>query len=149
MELKRASHCVYKIRYHIVFCIKYRKNLLKEQEKIDYFKHILSELSERFYFEFEAVGTDTNHVHIFMGASPTYSPSKVVQIIKSITAREMFIRFPKLKEFLWGGELWNDAYYVATVGDGAVAEVIKNYVEKQGTKEEKEEYKQMQLSSFS
>ena len=148
MELKKASHCVYRIRYHIVFAIKYRKNLLDEQETIDYFKFILSELSKRFYFEFEAVGTDSNHVHLFMGASPSYSPSKIVQIVKSITARELFAKFPKLKEFLWGGEFWNDAYYVATVGDGAVADVIRNYVEKQGNEEEKEDYKQMKLFEF-
>jgi len=148
MELKRASHNVYKIRYHIVFAIKYRKSLLEDQERIDYFKSILSELSKRFYFEFEAVGTDGNHVHLFMGASPVYSPSKIVQIVKSITARELFAKFPKLREFLWGGEFWNDAFYVATVGDGAVAEVIRNYVEKQGTEDEKEDYKQMKLFEF-
>lgn len=148
MELKKASHRVYKIRYHIMFAIKYRKSLLKEQEMIDYFKLILSELSKRFYFEFEAVGTDSNHVHLFMSASPTYSPSKIVQIVKSITARELFAKFPKLKEFLWGGEFWNDAYYVATICDGAVAEIIKNYVQKQGSEEEKEDYKQMKLFEF-
>ncbi len=144
----RASHCVYKIRYHIVFCIKYRKSLLAEQERIDYFKQILSELSKRFYFEFEAVGTDSNHVHLFMGASPTYAPSRIVQIVKSITARELFREFPKLKKFLWGGEFWSDGFYIATVGDGGVADVIKAYVEKQGTNEEKEDYKQMKLFEF-
>ena len=80
-----------------------------------------------------------------MGASPKYAPSQLIQIIKSITARELFKKFPKLREFLWNGEFWSDGSYIATVGDGATADVIKKYVENQGTAEEKQDYKQMKL----
>ena len=49
---------------------------------------------------------------------------------------------------LWGGEFWSDGGYVGTVGDGVTADIIRNYVEKQGTKEEKDAYKQMNLLEF-
>jgi len=87
MELRHANHCVYKIRYHMVFCLKYRKNLFLGTELINFLKNVCFEISERYRFEFDAIGSDGDHVHLFVGAEPKYSPSKVMQIIKSITAR--------------------------------------------------------------
>ncbi len=61
-----------------------------------------------------------------------YSPKKIVQIIKSITAREIFKLLPKLKKELWGGELWTDGYFVSSVGKHGDEEIIRNYVKDQG-----------------
>ena len=83
-----------------------------------------------------------------MGASPKYAPSRVIQIIKSITAREFFKQFPKIKKQLWGGEFWSDGGYVGTIGEGVTADIIRNYIETQGTPEEKENYLQMKLLDF-
>ena len=90
MEQRPANHCVYKIRYHIVFCVKYRKNLFLGTELINFLKNLCFEISKRYCFEFDAIGSDGGHVHLFVGAEPKYSPSKVMQIIKSITARQIF-----------------------------------------------------------
>ena len=57
-------------------------------------------------------------------------------MIKSLTAREIFVRVPSVKKQLWGGEFWTDGYYVGTVGQHATEDVIKQYVKDQG-KEEK------------
>jgi len=148
IELQSACHCVYKIRYHMVLCIKYRKRLLLEEEKIKYIKQICSEIGNRYWFEFDAIGTDGDHVHIFVGAAPKYSPSKVMQIIKSIIAREFFRKYPEIKKQLWGGEFWSDGGYIGTVGDGVTADIVRDYIEQQGLSEEKENYKQMLLLEF-
>jgi putative transposase len=132
----------------MVLCIKYRKKLLLEKEKIEFIKHICFEIGKRYWFEFDAIGTDGDHVHVFVGAAPKYSPSKVMQIIKSISAKQMFKAFPEIKKELWGGEFWSDGGYIGTVGDGVTAEIILNYIEEQGTPEEKEGYKQMNLLEF-
>ena len=66
---------------------------------------------------------------------------KLCKILKRITVRDSFKRFPKIKKLLWGGEFWSDGGYVGTVGDGVTADIIRDYVEKQGTKEEKDAYK--------
>lgn len=63
-----------------------------------------------------------------------YSPSKIFQIVKSLIAREIFARCPEVKKSLWGGEFWSDGGYVGTVGEGVNAEVIRNYIKKQGRK---------------
>jgi len=71
----------------MVLCIKYRKKLLFDNGRIDFFKEVCSEIGKRYWFEFDALSTDGNHVHIFVGAAPKYAPSNVMQIIKSITAK--------------------------------------------------------------
>ena len=132
----------------MVMCIKYRKKLLLEKERIECIKHICLEIGKRYWFEFDAIGTDGDHVHVFVGAAPKYSPSKVMQIIKSISAKQMFKAFPEIKKELWGGEFWSDGGYIGTVGDGVTAKIIQDYIEEQGTPEEKEGYKQMNLLEF-
>ena len=132
----------------MVLCIKYRKKLLFDNDRIEFFKGVCSEIGKRYWFEFDALGTDGDHVHVFVGAAPKYAPSSVMQIIKSITAKNIFKKYPEIKKQLWGGEFWSDGGYIGTVGDGVTADIIKTYVEKQGTKEEKEGYSQMKLLDF-
>jgi len=94
VELKRASHCVYKIRYHMVLCIKYRRQLLFAEDKINYIKHICSELGERYWFDFDAIGSDGDHVHVFVGAAPQYSPSRVKSFIPRCLSPRLPYNFP-------------------------------------------------------
>ena len=115
---------------------------------IEALQNICLEISERYWFEFTAIGTDGDHVHLFLGAVPRYSPSRIMQIIKSITARELFNRHPAIKKQLWGSEFWSDGGYIGTVGDAVTAEIIKNYIETQGTLKEREDYTQMKLYEF-
>jgi putative transposase len=148
MELGRANHCVYKIRYHIVLCVKYRKKLLLDDERITFVKSILQGIAERYELVFDAIGTDGDHVHLFVGAAPRYAPSEIIGITKSITAKQLFQRFPEIRDILWGGEFWSDGGYVGTVGEGVTADIIRKYVENQGSKEEQESYQQFKLSEF-
>ena len=73
-----------------------------------------------------------DHVHFLVQSIPTYSPTKIVRTIKSITAREIFKRVPDVKKQLWGGEFWSDGYYIASVGQHASEETVRDYVKKQG-----------------
>ena len=80
----------------------------------------------------EAIGTDKNHIHLLCGAHPKIAPGRIVQIFKSITAREIFRRKPQIRKELWGGEFWSDGYYVGTVGERANWNVVEAYVKNQG-----------------
>jgi len=71
-----------------------------------------------------------------------------MQIIKSITAKNIFKKHPEIKKQLWGGHFWSEGGYIGIVGDGVTADIIKDYVEKQGTDEEKEGFSQMKLLDF-
>ncbi len=70
LELQHASHCVYKIRYHMVLCVKYRKRVLSNSDKTIHLKEICLEIGKRYWFQFDAIGTDGDNVHVFVGAEP-------------------------------------------------------------------------------
>ena len=76
---------------------------------------------------------DKDHVHFLVQSVPSYSPTKIVQIIKSLTAREIFHRVPTVKKRLWGGEFWSKGYFISTVGRHGNEEVIREYVRQQGS----------------
>ncbi len=88
--------------------------------------------------------TDGNHVLVFMGTMPRYSPAEVVKVLKSLTGREIFRRFRQVKRE-WGGEFWGDGYYVRTVGSEVTATVIREYVKKQGQGTQHKSYEQLKL----
>jgi len=147
MELGKTSHSVYKIRYHMVTAVKYRKALLNSEIE-SCIMETLSEISKRYEILIDEVGFDQNHIHIFCGAPPRLSPLRVISIIKSITAKKVFERFPKLrKEQLWGGEFWSDGKYIGTVGEASSEKVIKNYIRNQSLdkKETDDRVKQLKL----
>jgi len=73
-------------------------------------------------------------VHVFISAPPRYSPSDLVQILKSISAREIFKKFPRMKRQMWSGKIWSDGYFVRSVGDLVTAEIIRKYIEYQNKK---------------
>ena len=81
----------------MVFCMKYRKNLLLNTEIINFLKTICFEIGERYCFEFDAIGTDGDHVHLFVGSEPKYSPSRVMQIIKASQQEKSLKNFLKSK----------------------------------------------------
>ncbi len=41
----------------------------------------------------------------------------------------MFREHPEVKRELWGGEFWEDGYFVRTVGDKVTEEVVRKYIE--------------------
>lgn len=145
MEVKHASHCVYQIRYHMVMCLKYRKQILLNKEYRDKLVEIFRGIGQRYWYEIEETGTDGDHVHVFVEAAGRWAPSRIMQALKSVSAREMFREFPQIRQLLWGGEFWSDGGYIGTVGEGTTEEVVKKYIQKQGTPHEKELYKQLEF----
>ena len=134
-ELVRSSHKVFKIKYHLVFCIKYRKDLFLEEKYVSTTKKICLDIENRFHMKFETLGFDEDHVHFLIESlTTTYSPAKIFQVVKSITARELFKRHPDLKEELYHGEFWSDGGYAGTIGEGVNADIIRKYIKNQGRK---------------
>ena len=127
------SHNVSVLMYHIVCPAKYRRAVFgNDVDKV--LKKVCLDISTRYDIEFIEIGVDKDHVHFLVQSVPMYSPKKIVQIIKSITAREIFKECPEVKEKLWGGEFWSDGYYVGTVGKHGDESKIGNYVKNQGGK---------------
>ena len=142
------SHNVSVLLYHFVCPAKYRRVVLSEAVDIT-MKDVCLELSKRYQIFFLEIGTDDNHVHFLVQSVPTYSATKIVTIIKSITAREVFRLNPEVKKKLWGGEFWTDGYFVNTVSKFGDENTISKYVREQGVeKQYKALHKVRQLTLF-
>jgi putative transposase len=127
MGLMRASHAVYDTKYHLVWAPKYRKWILRGDIQVRV-KEIFQEVSEDHGFLIDTLEVAPDHVHIFLSFPPRYSISKVVGMLKSISASVILKEHPKVKKQLWGGEFWEDGYFARTVGDKVTAEVIRKYI---------------------
>ena len=93
--------------------------------------YLLERLAREYDLEVVEVEVMPDHVHFFVSAPPRYSPAKLMQSIKSITARELFRKFPELRRKLWAGEFWGPGYYVGTVGDQVTTDMVKRYIRQQ------------------
>jgi putative transposase len=135
------SHNVSVLLYHIVCPAKYRRVVFLDNvdRKL---KEVCLEISKRYEIAFLEIGTDRNHVHFLVQSAPTYSPKKIVQIIKSITAREIFAACPEVKKQLWGGQFWTDGYFISTVGQHGDEQTISRYIQQQGTEDYRRLHKQ-------
>ena len=140
MGIKRTQHAVYDLKYHLVWVPKYRKKILDEEIR-EYLEEVFEKIAQEYEFEIDTIGIMEDHVHIFAGAPPRYSPAELVQIMKSISAREVFKKYPKLRKQYWAGELLNDGYFVRSVGDNVIADVIRKYIEYQTHEENSSQLK--------
>lgn len=147
-EYLHKSHNVSVLLYHLVCPTKYRRAVLDTTADV-VLRAICLDIENRYEITFLQIGVDKDHAHFLIQSVPVLSPSRVVQIVKSLTAREMFVRLPALKKQLWGGALWTSGYFIGTVGHHGSEEMIRAYVAKQGGKPEDYEvlYTQ-QLSLF-
>ena len=130
-EYIHKRHNVSVLIYHLVFPAKYRRAVF-DAGVDETVKDVCMEIEKRYQVKFLEIGIDKDHVHFLVQSVPTYSVTKIVTTIKSITAREVFRRCPEVKTQLWGGEFWTDGYYASTVGKHGNEQTIKNYVKQQG-----------------
>lgn len=125
--------------YHLVCPAKYRRVVFDEAVDL-VIKDVCLDIARRYEITFLEIGSDKNHIHFLIQSVPTYSPTKIVTMIKSITAREVFRRAPHVKRQLWGGEFWSDGYFMNTVGQHGNEQAIMKYIRNQG---KDQEYKQL------
>ena len=134
----KSNHCAYDTHYHIVFPVKYRKALLTNEIPLAIVE-IAKEIGLRYEIDFENIGCDINHIHILASFHPKYGGGEVVRKFKSITAKQLFLRFPTLRTELWGGEFWSDGYYFATVSERGNWDIVAKYIQNQGKTVESEQ----------
>ena len=111
-------------------------------------KEVCLDIEKRYQIKFIEIGTDKDHVHFLVQSIPTYSVTKIVTLIKSITAREIFRRCPQVKKKLWGGEFWTDGYFTSTVGKHGDEHMIGKYVKNQGNTPYQKLHEDRQLALF-
>ena len=129
------SHNVSVLIYHYVCPAKYRRVVISESVDRT-IRETCEEIEKRYEIRFLELGTDKDHVHFLIQSTPKRSPSQIIRIVKSITAKEVFAKHPEVKQQLWGGEFWSDGYFVGTVGKHGNETTIARYVQEQGREKE-------------
>ena len=121
--------------YHFVCPAKYRRVVFSESVDKT-LKGVCLELSKRYEIHFLEIGVDKNHVHFLVQSVPMYSPTRIITIIKSLTAREIYKVHPEVKKILWGGAFWSSGYFANTVSKFGDESTISRYVRDQGIEKE-------------
>ncbi|MEX1031263.1 MAG: IS200/IS605 family transposase [Paenibacillaceae bacterium] len=129
-NIKHARTCVYNVNYHIVWSVKYRRSVLSTEIEA-YLKELFQEIAQEKEFEVVMVEVgEKDHVHVFASAHPKIAPSYIVKMLKGISGRKLFLKFPQLKKRLGGGHLWNSSFFIETMGSIS-EQAIKKYIENQ------------------
>ena len=143
-EMIIKSHNQSVLLYHFLCPAKYRRQVFST-EVTTTLKSVCAGISERYEVYFIEIGSDENHVHFLIQSVPMLSAKQIIQLVKSITAREIFRSHPEVKKLLWGGNFWTSGYYVNTVGSYADENTIRKYVQNQGNKYEQIHRNQLSL----
>lgn len=133
VNLDKGNSTTYNINYHIVFCPKYRKEVLINEIKnnLDLIFRSIADSNNWRIIELEIM---PDHIHLFISAHPKHSPMEIVKQLKGISARLIFLKFPKFKQKeFWGGHLWSGGYYIGTAGV-VTNEAIKKYIQANSSK---------------
>lgn len=120
---------VYSLQYHLVWCVKYRKQIFNDA-LADELKGHLQITADILKIKILAMEVMPDHVHLLIDCTPQTRISDAVKVFKGNGARWLFMNHPEIKKSLWGGHLWNPSYFVATVSDRS-HEQIKRYIEEQ------------------
>ena len=136
---KFSSHAVYDIEYHIVWTTKYRYKVLtgKVAERL---RNLLRQGCEARGIKIIRGSVGKDHVHMLVSCPPTMAPCKIVQYLKGRSSKMLQEEFNELKQRYWGQHLWAVGYFIRTVGT-VTEDVIKEYIENQGSKKEDGSFK--------
>lgn len=123
---------VYNIGYHLVWSVKYRRSILigKIEEEL---RRSLFQISLEKNFLIKEIEIMPDYVHVFVSAKPKVSPSYIYKMLKGISSRRLFLKYPEIKDALWDGHLWNSSTYVETVGNIS-EETVRRYIQEQKKK---------------
>jgi len=127
-----ARGCVYNVYYHLVWSTKYRRRVISDDVE-KYLKQLHMKISDEWDFVVVDQEIMPDYVHLFINSHPKHAPSDLVKVLKGITAKKVFEKFPNIKSQMWRGHLWNPSFYIGTCGD-TTRDVIEKYIELQKEK---------------
>jgi len=138
MDYKHGSHSLYDLKYHIVFCTKYRYRILTG-EVATRVRELIREICTTNYIDIVSGSLSPDHVHLLLSVPPSISVSKIVQYIKGKSGRKVLQEFEHIKKRYWGQHLWARGYFAVTVGN-VNTEDVQRYIEQQEEHHKKENF---------
>lgn len=133
MDLDTNYHSVFKLTYHLVLVVKYRRKVINDSVALR-IKGISEYIAPKYNITFLEFNHDQDHIHVLFSAHPNSAISKYINAFKSASSRLIKKEFPDVRKCLWKEQFWSRSFCLLTTG-GAPIEVIKNYIESQGEKQ--------------
>lgn len=128
MQPKSTSNAVYNNNYHLVWCPKYRRQILTGPIATR-LSELIHEVAQKWELQIITFEVQPDHVHLFVSAPPKFSPAKLAQLFKGTTSYVLRLEFPDLKRTIRkAGTLWSPGYYVGTAGNVSAA-TIQKYID--------------------
>ena len=132
MDLDTNNHSVFRLNYHLVLCVKYRRKVIDDKIS-ERLKEIFVKIAPKYNIILEDWNHDIDHIHLLFRGAPNTEISKFINAYKSASSRVIKKEYPSIRKKLWKEYFWNRSYCLITTG-GATIEVIKKYIENQGVK---------------
>ena len=131
-KYKTLNHTKMKIRYHLIFSTKYRKNILNPIRD-DIFKTMKLAEEKNKKFKIEIMEIDKNHIHFLLEISPSETISNVIKYLKQFSTYYLWhTKFDYMSNFYWKKhKLWTRGYFISTIGDCS-EETLNEYIKNQG-----------------
>lgn len=127
--MRKGAHTRWECKYHLIWCPKYRKDLFENEWLKEYTWELFEKIAKEYEYHIEAMEIAPDHVHLLMEIPPKVAVAEAVRVLKSLSAREIFKKFPGVRKRLWAGEIWKDGYFVRSVGSDITGEMVRKYIE--------------------
>lgn len=128
MAVRHTSHARYELWYHFAWSTKYRKHIWTDDSKREAVKRLFRKITEHYDMELGTIELLSDHIHFTVTAPPRIAPSRIAQILKSVSTKALFNHYPELRRSYWGGEIWIQGYFVRSIGPGLTKEQIDKYI---------------------
>ena len=132
MDLYTNNHSVFKLSYHLVLVIKYRRKVIDDNIS-NRLKEIFEYISPKYNVTLEEWNHDKDHIHLLFRGSPNTEISKFLNAYKSASSRLIKKEYPVIRKQLWKEYFWSRSYCLLTTG-GTPIEIVRKYIENQGAK---------------
>ena len=136
MKLDYNNHSVFSMYYHLVLVTKYRRKVIDKNVSFR-LREIFDYIAINYNISVAEWNDDKDHIHILFKAQPNSELSKFINAYKSASSRLIKKEYPQIKEKLWKEYFWSRSFCLMTTGEVTI-DIIKEYIESQGDKHEKE-----------
>lgn len=131
---KSLNHSKFRIRYHLIFSTKFRRDCLVGIEQS--VEQVFREIGDVSEFDIVEVGVDKDHVHLVVSSKPAVAPVDIVRRLKQISVHRLWkLHYDHLARFFWGkrqgSTVWTGGYFCETIGRVQEGTIL-NYVKNQG-----------------
>lgn len=128
---KTDMHCRLHVRYHMIFCTKYRHKCLNQIRDIvfDAFRYTESKSN----ITIHTMNIDKDHIHLIVSFPISYSIEQTVSRLKQMTTNYIWReQYDYLKQYYWKKKvLWTHGYFCSTIGQVS-EQIVWKYIENQG-----------------